>query len=50
MATQAAAYTDDSGWQLEQYLGQGEFTLEFGDWDVEITVPPRLCDAGDREC
>ncbi|MDE3244491.1 MAG: hypothetical protein KGN80_00275 [Acidobacteriota bacterium] len=35
----AAAYTDDEGWQLEQYLGQGEFTLEFGDWDVEITVP-----------
>ncbi len=35
----AAAYTDDAGWQLEQYLGQGEFTLEFGDWDVEITVP-----------
>lgn len=34
-----AAYTDDMGWQLEQYLGQGEFTLEFGDWDVEITVP-----------
>ncbi len=35
----AAAYTDDSGWQLEQFLGQGEYTLEFGDWDVEITVP-----------
>ncbi len=33
------AYTDDMGWQHQQYLGQGEFTLEFGDWDVEITVP-----------
>ncbi|MFN8011371.1 MAG: M1 family metallopeptidase [Holophagaceae bacterium] len=34
-----AAYTDDLGWQHQQFLGQGEFTLEFGDWDVEITVP-----------
>jgi hypothetical protein len=34
-----AAYTDDMGWQHQQYLGSGEFTLEFGDWDVEITVP-----------
>ncbi|MBK8724888.1 MAG: M1 family metallopeptidase [Holophagaceae bacterium] len=33
------AYTDDMGWQHQQFLGQGEFTLEFGDWDVEITVP-----------
>lgn len=33
------AYTDDMGWQHQQYLGQGEFTLEFGDWDVEFTLP-----------
>ncbi|HJW31770.1 MAG TPA: M1 family metallopeptidase [Holophagaceae bacterium] len=33
------AYTDDMGWQHQQFLGQGEFTLEFGDWDVEFTVP-----------
>ena len=33
------AYTDDMGWQHQQFLGQGEFTLEFGDWEVEFTVP-----------
>jgi hypothetical protein len=27
------------GWQNKQYLGDGEFTLEFGDYDVELTVP-----------
>ena len=34
-----AAYTDYMGWQHKQFLGRGEFTLEFGDYDVEITVP-----------
>ncbi|HUR29024.1 MAG TPA: M1 family metallopeptidase, partial [Planctomycetota bacterium] len=34
-----AAYTDVNGWQHKQYLGGGEFTLEFGDYDVRITVP-----------
>ncbi|MFO0012000.1 MAG: M1 family metallopeptidase [Planctomycetota bacterium] len=34
-----AAYTDVTGWQHKQYLGQGEFTLEFGDYLVRITVP-----------
>ncbi|WP_313175454.1 M1 family metallopeptidase [Massilia sp.] len=34
-----AAYYDVAGWQNKQYLGDGEFTLEFGDYDVEITVP-----------
>jgi hypothetical protein len=34
-----AAYTDYTGWQHKQYLGTGEFTLEFGDYDVRITVP-----------
>lgn len=34
-----AAYTDYEGWQHKQFLGQGEFTLEFGDFDVAITVP-----------
>jgi hypothetical protein len=33
------AYTDYTGWQHKQFLGRGEFTLEFGDYDVEITVP-----------
>ncbi|TNE65225.1 MAG: M1 family peptidase [Alphaproteobacteria bacterium] len=34
-----AAYTDLAGWEHKQFLGTGEFTLEFGDYDVEITVP-----------
>ncbi len=34
-----AAYTDYAGWQHKQFLGSGEFTLEFGDFDVAITVP-----------
>lgn len=34
-----AAYYDVYGWQHKQFLGQGEFTLEFGNYDVAITVP-----------
>jgi len=34
-----AAYYDAAGWQNAQYLGDGEFTLEFGDYDVQITAP-----------
>ncbi len=33
------AYTDVNGWQHKQFLGKGEFTLEFGDYRVEITAP-----------
>ena len=33
------AYYDVMGWQNKQFLGRGEFTLEFGDYDVKITVP-----------
>lgn len=32
-------YNDVMGWQNKQFLGRGEFTLEFGDYEVEITVP-----------
>ena len=34
-----AVYDDVRGWNTEQYLGQGEFYLEYGDFDVSITVP-----------
>ena len=34
-----AAYTDVTGWQNKQFLGRGEFALEFGDYTVRITVP-----------
>ena len=34
-----AVYNDVEGWQNKQFLGQGEFTLPFGDYRVSITVP-----------
>lgn len=34
-----AAYTDYEAWTNKAFLGSGEFTLEFGDYDVELTVP-----------
>ncbi|MCK7459295.1 M1 family metallopeptidase [Idiomarina aminovorans] len=34
-----AAYYDAQGWQNKQFIGNGEFALEFGDYRVEITVP-----------
>lgn len=34
-----AAYTDYAGWINKQFLGTGEFTLEFGDYKVALTVP-----------
>lgn len=35
----AAAFSDYEGWHNKAFLGRGEFTLEFGDYDVSITVP-----------
>ncbi|WP_044203918.1 M1 family metallopeptidase [Flammeovirga sp. OC4] len=34
-----AVYDDFNGWQHKQFLGNGEFALTFGDYDVKITVP-----------
>ncbi len=34
-----AVYDDVRGWNTEQYLGQGEFYLEYGDIDFTLTVP-----------
>ncbi|HET6577095.1 MAG TPA: M1 family metallopeptidase [Gemmatimonadales bacterium] len=34
-----AVYDDVRGWNTEQYLGQGEFYLEYGSFDVSLTVP-----------
>ena len=34
-----AVYDDYNGWQHKQFLGQGEFTLPFGNYTVAITVP-----------
>ena len=35
----AAVYDDVVGWQNDQFFGQGEFYLNFGNYDVSITVP-----------
>jgi hypothetical protein len=32
-------YDDVVGWQNKQFLGQGEFTLSFGNYTVNLTVP-----------
>lgn len=32
-------YSDYEGWHNKEFLGRGEFTLEFGDYEVEMTVP-----------
>ncbi len=32
-------YDDVVGWQNKQFLGQGEFTLSFGNYDVNLTLP-----------
>ncbi|WP_221033138.1 M1 family metallopeptidase [Actomonas aquatica] len=34
-----AVYSDYEGWHNKAFLGRGEFTLEFGDYDVTLTVP-----------
>ncbi len=34
-----ASYSDYEAWHNKEFLGRGEFTLEFGNYDVKITVP-----------
>ena len=34
-----AVFDDLGGWDAEQYLGTAEFYDDFGDYDVELTVP-----------
>ncbi len=34
-----AVYNEVEGWQNKQFLGRGEFTLPFGDYKVNLTVP-----------
>ncbi len=34
-----AVYDDVKGWNHEPYIGAGEFYLEYGDFDVALTVP-----------
>lgn len=44
-----AAYTALDGWHLLPFLGQGEFTQEFGDFRVEIDVPAGMVVAATGE-
>jgi hypothetical protein len=41
-----AVYDDVRGWNTDQYLGQGEFYLEYGDIDYAVTVPAGYTVAG----
>ncbi|MFL5560166.1 MAG: M1 family metallopeptidase [Gemmatimonadaceae bacterium] len=41
-----AVYDDLRGWNTEPYLGQGEFYLEYGDFDMYVTVPAGYIVAG----
>ncbi|MGY6561215.1 MAG: M1 family metallopeptidase [Luteibaculaceae bacterium] len=34
-----APYMDNTGWQHKQFLGSGEFALNFGNYTVNITAP-----------
>lgn len=43
-------YNDVTGWQNKQFLGRGEFTLPFGDFDVNITVPADHIVGATGEC
>ncbi len=36
---QMAVYDDINGWQIDQYLGNGEFYMGYGNYDVTLTVP-----------
>lgn len=44
-----AVFSDYEGWHNKQFMGNGEFTLEFGDFDVNITVPADLVVAATGE-
>jgi hypothetical protein len=45
-----APYEDVNGWQHKQFLGQGEFALNFGNYKVAITVPNDHVVAATGEC
>jgi hypothetical protein len=41
-----AVYDDVHGWNTDQYLGQGEFYLEYGTIEYDVTVPAGYIVAG----
>src|SRR5438552_11705425 len=44
-----AVYDDVRGWHHEPYIGSGEFYLEYGDYNVSITVPSNYVGAATGE-
>lgn len=36
---QVAMYDDLNGWKADQYMGNGEFYMNFANYDVELTLP-----------
>jgi len=44
------AYTDAKGWQTNQFTGQAEFALSFGDFLVKMTVPDDHLVGSTGEC
>ncbi|MBK9570744.1 MAG: M1 family metallopeptidase [Chitinophagaceae bacterium] len=43
-------YSDDQGWQNHQFTGTGEFTLCFGNFNVQMTVPADHIVGATGEC
>lgn len=43
-------YSDYQGWINKQFTGRGEFTLTFGDFDVNMTVPADHVVVGTGQC
>ena len=41
-----AVYDDVRGWNTDQYIGSSEFYLEYGDFDVTLTLPADYTVAG----
>lgn len=44
-----AVFSDFEGWHNKQFMGRGEFTLEFGNYDVNITAPSDMIVAATGE-
>lgn len=42
-------YDDQQGWNTLPYIGQGEFYLEYGDFDYTVTAPANLIVVGSGE-
>ena len=43
-------YSDNQGWQNQQFIGRGEFALTFGNFKVQMTVPADHVVGSTGEC